>query len=183
MLFRRHRYIKDVYGFHGTSRERAIQIKRHGFRASSNDYDWLGDGIYFWQDAPRRAREWAEQRHGDAAAVVGARLTLSRECMDLLDIDWWEQLEQAHALLLAEATRTKTPVPQQSSTSLAHRLDRAVINYSTRLAKSKGLRIPAVRAAFTEGSPVYPQSAIYNRSHVQICVIEHGIMSDIFIVR
>jgi hypothetical protein len=109
-MLNRRRTSKTVYAFHGTSKEWAVQIKRHGFRASTNDYDWLGDGIYFGQDAPRRAYEWAEKHHRDSAAVIGARLTLSSSCMDLLDIDWWEQLERAYALLVAEAARTKTPV-------------------------------------------------------------------------
>ena len=183
LLRRRGRFHKQVYGYHGTSKRLAFDIRRHGFKASANDYDWLGDGVYFWQDAPSRAREWAEQHHGEAPAVVGARMTLSPDCMDLLDIDWWRTLEEAHTLLLAEAARTGTAVPRQRSDSGAHRLDAAVINYSTRLAETKGLRVPAVRAAFVEGQPVYPNSAIYNRSHVQICVIDPTIINDVFIVR
>lgn len=183
MLLRKRRLTKEVLGYHGTSEERAFQIKREGFKSRANSYDWLGTGAYFWQDAPRRASEWAKKHHGPAGAVVGARLRLSPDCMDLLDIDWWEELEKAYVLLRAEADRTRTAVPQQASGSLAHRLDCAVINYSTSLAGSHGLKIPAVRAAFTEGKPVYPNSAIYNRSHVQICVIDSTIIDDIFVIR
>ncbi|MGZ5440647.1 MAG: hypothetical protein ACXW5U_06855 [Thermoanaerobaculia bacterium] len=183
MLLGSRRFLKVVYGYHGTSKEQAFQIKKDGFQPSANKYDWLGDGTYFWQDAPSRAREWAQKHYPAAGAVVGARLTLSSDCMDLLDIDWFGQLEQAHALLLAEASRTGTHVPQQSASSLAHRLDSAVINYSTKVAASKGLKVTAVRAAFTEGTVVYPNSAIFNRAHVQICVIDNTVVDDIFIVR
>jgi hypothetical protein len=48
-----------VYGYHGTSRTKAANILKQGFLASDNDYDWLGTGIYFFQDAPIRATQWA----------------------------------------------------------------------------------------------------------------------------
>lgn len=48
-----------VYGYHGTNTEAAATIIQQGFNVSSNDYDWLGTGVYFFQDAPVRAWEWA----------------------------------------------------------------------------------------------------------------------------
>ena len=38
-----------VYGYHGTSREKAQEIIDCGFNLSTNDYDWLGTGVYFFQ--------------------------------------------------------------------------------------------------------------------------------------
>ena len=38
----------------------AIEIIESGFKPSNNDYDWLGEGVYFWQDAPIRAKQWAQ---------------------------------------------------------------------------------------------------------------------------
>jgi hypothetical protein len=51
----------QVYGYHGTSQTKALSILDRGFRASDNDYDWLGTGIYFFQDAPLRAKQWATE--------------------------------------------------------------------------------------------------------------------------
>jgi hypothetical protein len=39
----------QVFGYHGTSREKANTILSEGFRVSDNDYDWLGKGVYFFQ--------------------------------------------------------------------------------------------------------------------------------------
>jgi len=181
MATRRRRLRREVYGYHGTTKDVAREIKRNGFRASVNTYDWLGDGVYFWQDAPSRAREWATTRFKEAAAVLGARMQLSDACMDLLDIDWWHLLDRAYTLLVNEAAHSRMPLPQQGS-SKAHRLDCAVVNYCTELARSEGVEIPAVRAAFIEGTPVFPNSAIYNRAHVQIAVIDVTIIEDIFVV-
>ena len=66
-------------------------IEREGFRLSQNDYDWLGDGVYFFQDGLFRAWQWARDRHGDDAAVIGADIRLV-DCMDLLGVSWNEVL-------------------------------------------------------------------------------------------
>ena len=59
-------------------------------------------------------------------------------------------------------------MPTQSTG--AHRLDREVINYSVGMLKEQNVYIACVRSAFAEGHPVYPDSAFYNRAHVQIVV-------------
>jgi predicted dehydrogenase len=58
------------------------------WRPSSNDWDWLGHGIYFWERAPRRALRWALERYptlSQRPAVLGAYLQLGR-CFDLLGL-------------------------------------------------------------------------------------------------
>ncbi|MGB5637309.1 MAG: hypothetical protein WBM44_25005 [Waterburya sp.] len=56
----------EVYGYHGTSLSAAQKIIEQGFNFSINDYDWLGTGVYFFQDAPLRASSWASFRYPDA---------------------------------------------------------------------------------------------------------------------
>ena len=48
-----------VLGYHGCDREVGERILGGGghLQPSENDYDWLGSGIYFWEDNPRRALE------------------------------------------------------------------------------------------------------------------------------
>ena len=82
-------------GYHGTCEEAAQRILATGFEISRNEYDWLGDGAYFFQDAPVRAREWAEQRFGAEAAVIGAEIDLAG-CIDLLDVPWHTEIAAAY---------------------------------------------------------------------------------------
>ena len=52
-----------VLGYHGCDREvgeRILGGSGGHLQPSENDYDWVGSGIYFWEDNPRRALEWAE---------------------------------------------------------------------------------------------------------------------------
>ena len=145
----------------------ADTIEREGFKLSRNDYDWLGDGVYFFQDGLLRAWQWACGQHGDDAAVVGADIRLA-DCMDLLDVGWNEVLSSAYGEFARRRRAIGRAVPTQSGG--AHTLDREVINYAVSVLEDSGTRISCVRSAFPEGRPVYPGSALYDRSHVQIAV-------------
>lgn len=81
-----------VLGFHGTD-ETIVQEVLNGksdLKSKNNSYDWLGHGIYFWDNSPSRALEWATQlskRKGSSItkpAVIGAIIDLGY-CLDLLD--------------------------------------------------------------------------------------------------
>ena len=39
-------------GFHGCEKQLAMEIllQKKDFHQSTNDYDWLGSGIYFWEN-------------------------------------------------------------------------------------------------------------------------------------
>ncbi|WP_229725198.1 hypothetical protein [Hymenobacter baengnokdamensis] len=52
-----------VLGFHGTDQAIALAVVNGEteLQASANKYDWLGNGIYFWDNSPSRALQWAEQ--------------------------------------------------------------------------------------------------------------------------
>jgi hypothetical protein len=154
-------------GYHGTSAEAAQRILASGFEISRNEYDWLGDGAYFFQDAPARALEWARQRFEDDAAVIGAEIDLEG-CIDLLDVRWHTVIQESHTDLLRRLKASAQPLPRQ--TRGAHRLDRAVINRTVGVLESHGIVVRTVRAAFVEGEPLFPGSALWSRAHVQIAV-------------
>ena len=66
-------HLAKVSGFHATSIQVADMLLREQttWEASNNEYDWLGTGIYFWQDDPRRAWEWTAQPHWPHLAQCG----------------------------------------------------------------------------------------------------------------
>ena len=75
-----------VIGFHGCSRETYDKVihQNQALKASENTYDWLGHGIYFWEQNLKRAKDWARRRYGKEAAVVGAVIDLGN-CLNLTD--------------------------------------------------------------------------------------------------
>lgn len=56
-------YPSIVFGFHGCSekvRDEILNSNGKHLKISTNKYDWLGHGIYFWENSPSRAKEFAE---------------------------------------------------------------------------------------------------------------------------
>ena len=51
-----------VLGFHGCdiSTYKKVLIDHENLKASDNQYDWLGNGIYFWENSYQRACDWAK---------------------------------------------------------------------------------------------------------------------------
>ncbi len=164
-----------VNGYHGTHKDVVEVVLNEGagaMRLSANEGDWLGDGIYFWQDGPNRAQEWAKGHHADAPAVLHAQIELSN-CFDLVDLAgndniWLGQLKRAYEAIEALYTGLNRPMPTQSDGN--HKLDRAVINQAVTSIVNDGTAVWSTRGAFREGIPVYPGSAIYHLSHIQIAV-------------
>ena len=166
-------------GHHGTSARMAATIVAEGFRVSKNNYDWLGDGAYFFQDAPLRALTWADSRFGKDASVIECEVEI-RDFIDLIDIKWAAWLALVHDRLIDELRAARMIPPVQKGKS--HRLDRDVLNYGIGLLEAEGLAVRGVRGAFTEGMPAYPNSALFTQSHVQIAVRDLSLISKARIV-
>lgn len=164
-----------VTGYHGTKKECVETILKDGFLSSHNEYDWLGDGVYFFQDAPKRARSWGQKFFGESCAVIGAEIS-TEDCMDLLDVEWSNFLADVYDVYLEKHKAENLPLPLQSSG--AHRLDREVLNFACSALQAKGIVIKSIRAAFLEGNPIYPNSALYSMSHVQISVRELDVIKQ-----
>jgi hypothetical protein len=115
-----------------------MNILENGFRASDNDYDWLGTGIYFFQDAPLRAKQWATQQHPKNPAVIRSSIRLEN-CIDLLDIGWHPSLKQVYNSFVTQYKSTKRPLPTQNpDRSKAHKLDCAFFNFASELISLTG---------------------------------------------
>jgi hypothetical protein len=166
----------ELVGYHGTNMESARQILQTGFTPSRNNYDWLGKGVYFWQDAPYRAWHWAGgycKKNGGDPAVIRSLVKIRRdEFMDLLDYsqdpNWANYLSRTHQYLQQQ---TSSVLPPNKRASGYHALDRLVLDTLIEdILRPVDLNILAVRACFQEGEEIYPGSAIYNKSHIQIAV-------------
>ena len=57
------KYDRIIIAYHGCDAEIAERLL-HGepFRMSQNDYDWLGEGIYFWEYGADRALRFAHNQ-------------------------------------------------------------------------------------------------------------------------
>ncbi|MEQ8880438.1 MAG: hypothetical protein RLQ12_12435, partial [Cyclobacteriaceae bacterium] len=55
-------YPSYVLGFHGCDKEVALEVLngKSKLKDSKNKWDWLGHGIYFWEQNPQRAFQHAK---------------------------------------------------------------------------------------------------------------------------
>lgn len=182
MIMQSMRYQQQVIGYHGCDRSvrDRILLGKEKLRLSSNDYDWLGKGIYFWEQGPERARDWAVQlqRRGLIAkpSVLGAHINLGN-CFDLLDVHHTRILKEAFLEFDRAMKSAGQPVPSNEplgfhdSDRLLRRLDCAMINWTLDQMESAGARPwDSVRGVFQEGGAVFPESLILEKSHIQIAV-------------
>jgi len=170
-----------MIGFHGCDMKIRDKIVLHQekFIKSVNDHDWLGHGVYFWENDYERAFQWAKERKKNPA-VIGA-LIESGNCLDLL-----EQLSRENLKIGFDALEIKfsgnLPKNKGGKDHLMRNLDCAVINAVCKQSSLKfGIDYDAVRGAFWEGDPLYPGAAIKEKSHIQICIRNLECIKAVFI--
>jgi len=156
----------EAVGFHGTTKEAVPHLLAREIRPSDQHFEWLGTGFYLWQDSPWRARQWAEDRFGFDAAMVGARVELDG-CLDLLNPKWQAELHDADFECALERMTEDRPIPVNTDTG-SHARDAATINWYRDRASGKGRAVRSARAIFEEGEPIFEASKIRSESHVQI---------------
>ena len=169
-------------GFHGCDAaigEAILSGESPRLLPSENAYDWLGSGVYFWENNPERAYEFALERsqggrnsRGDITTpfVIGAIIALRRN-LNLASSDALNQVRESYDFLRASALASGQPLPTNGSGLRARNLDCFVFNALHRWRQSSGLpAYDSVRGLFWEGEALYPGAGMREADHVQICV-------------
>lgn len=188
-----------VYGFHGCEANVAGDIVngRTFLRPSMNSWDWLGHGMYFWENSPSRALEFIESVNTKrarpssgtgSADVVGAAIHLGN-CLDLLDYQNLHLLKEGYEILSESMARAGKPIPENRASGDLHELlmrdlDCAVIETIHYYRKLAGLPpFDSVRGVFWEGKELYPNAGFREKDHIQICVINPNCIRGFFFPR
>ncbi|MGA2442712.1 MAG: hypothetical protein ABSH08_17295 [Tepidisphaeraceae bacterium] len=188
-----------ILGYHGCDRAigEGVLSGNKDLRASTNTYDWLGHGIYFWEHNPTRAIEWAKllrqsPRPGrpriKEPMAIGAVIDLGF-CLNLLDAQFLSQLPIAYKKLKEINSSLNAPLPRnqsvgESSDLLLRHLDCAVIETLHQLRMDeKRPEFDSARGVFIEGKPLYPGAAIQAFNHIQVCVRNTNCIKGYFRLR
>jgi len=183
-----------ILGYHGLDESigRNILNGYEKFLPSENTYDWLGHGIYFWENSFVRARKWAEDQSRRAETsvkdpfVIGATIDLGN-CLDLLDQYWLDYLAEAYEYMVAELIAEGKEIPQNTPWGSKdidfknRQLDCAVIRYAVQMAEEASEPFDSVRAAFWEGDDLYPTAGFKKHNHIQISIINFDNIIGIFL--
>jgi hypothetical protein len=184
-------------GFHGCDKSVADAVVSGStfLKASVNDYDWLGHGIYFWENSPSRALEFAEHLHKHpnqskapikTPAVIGAVIDLGY-CFDLLDYQNLQLLRKGYHALLRSKIDGKLPRNRSIGNVgdlLLRDLDCAVVDGVHFLMRQRGRQLfDSVRSVFYEGGELYPNAGFREKDHVQICICNPNCIKGFFVPR
>lgn len=186
-----------VLGFHGCDESVAFDVVcgKTRLRKSENDYDWLGNGIYFWENNQTRALQWAnylkkypsrskEKSPIVKPAVLGAVISLGH-CLDLLESDSLLLVKEAYKTLKEASKDAGWELPEntQGSDLRLRRLDCAVIQSIHRSLRDSRYPYDSVRGMFSEGKELYPNSGFKEKDHVQICICNPNCIKGLFLPR
>src|SRR5437660_11570950 len=112
-------FARIVLGYHGCTEEFARDLLLgtktvREWSPSTNDWDWLGHGIYYWEHSPERAFRWAQENftpRGVVPGVIGAVIQLGR-CFDLLNEAITSILAQSYEELARAYHERGIPLPE-----------------------------------------------------------------------
>jgi len=179
-----------VIGFHGC--EDAVKQKlinsSSSIQISQKPYDWLGHGMYFWENNQDRAMEWATEKQKRGEIKTPAVLQLGY-CCDLLDSRYVQLLKNYYGLMADYYNAMGQDLPENKDLKndyykdkILRVLDCRVIEYmhneiyeqykeDISVKGFSDLKIfESTRCVFTEGGPAYAGAGIFEKSHIQICI-------------
>ena len=184
-----------ILGFHGCDRtiRDAVIGGQEVLKPSTNAYDWLGHGIYFWENSYDRAldfaTEHAERKTSSTAirdpSVLGAVINLGL-CLDLMDAESLSLLHSAYEYLRTSLEKLGKPLPEIKGgpDRLFRNLDCAVLLTVHALREREGLQpFDSIRSAYLEGNPIYPNAGFYEKNHIQICIRNADCIKGLFLPR
>ena len=190
-----------LIGFHGCDEEVCHSLINHPNHVenSNKPYDWLGHGIYFWENNYERAYQWAvdKKKRGsiNKPAVVGAILYLGN-CLDLLDTQYIQLLKVQYDLMVEsfqirgiELPENKDLAKDKHKDKILRELDCTVIEFTHSNIRNEiesGADLVAfdsVRGVFTEGGPAFPGAGILEKNHIQVCIRNHNCIKGFFLPR
>ena len=165
-----------IIGFHGCEKELAkkVLLGEANLKVSSNKYDWLGKGIYFWENDYDRALEFAQEFDKKEPFVLGAIINLGN-CLDLTLKENISLLKYTYDNVIKDKVKNCSNKKGNrggiNGDLMLRNLDCAVINSLHEINKQLGIiEYNSVRAAFWEGEDLYETAGFKAKNHIQICV-------------
>jgi hypothetical protein len=131
-----------------------------GIPFSASPGNWLGDGVYFWENDPLRAEHWQMQRN--KGAILECEID-TRYLFNLL------RREEDTDLFYAEAKDSlKKLKAVNNRTAQSFELDRNLFNKIRD--KFMGQGMCGIRMAFHLGESITLDGNIFENQHIQICL-------------
>ncbi|MCE7053887.1 hypothetical protein LZF95_04290 [Algoriphagus sp. AGSA1] len=196
-----------IIGFHGCEKSDRDKLINHPneILISKNPYDWLGNGMYFWENNYTRALLWAEEKKKNGKiknpSVLGAVIHLGY-CCDFLDSKYIRLIQHHYTgfkdlydILGDELPKNRNVNSDSNKNLLLRELDCAVIEFMHQSifetwdeeieveGNSSTKNFDTTRGVFTEGGPAFEGAGLFEKSHIQVCVRNPNCIKGFFTPR
>lgn len=196
-----------IIGFHGCDTDTCNSLLNNPnkIKKSEKPYDWLGHGVYFWENNYERALRWAKEKAKrkeiKKPTVIGAVIQLGF-CCDLLDSRFITMLKEYYSLMVEyyktldkelpenkdiEQDSYKDKIFRELDCTTIEFMHQEILNTIVKEKKENGFceykMFDSVRGVFTEGGPVFPGAGIFDKSHIQICIRNSNCIKGFFLPR
>ena len=180
----------EIIGFHSCDKNLGLKLLsgKDKLKPSKNSWDWLGSGIYFWEQNPTRALDYAVDCANDrqyfngkieTPFIIGAIIQLGN-CLNLVEAGSSEIVKQSYKGLKRWISEEGGKMPRNKRSNRA--LDCAVIEYVHYTNnKAQIQQYDTVRSAFQEGNRLYAGSNFTERLHLEICVRTESMIKGYFL--
>ncbi len=193
-----------LIGFHGCdkSRQQELLFSSSSMPISEKPFDWLGHGMYFWENNADRAMDWAKEKQIKGVikepAIIGAVIELGH-CCDLLDSAFIQMVTSFYNLMKIELKSLGKDLPvnrdiksDSNGDKLLRDLDCATIEFMHKQIRTEYKKdiikknhrtykiFDSVRGVFPEGGPAFLGSGFYAKSHIQICIRNSNCIKGFF---
>ncbi len=179
--------------YHGTTKRIALKIfSERRFLESRNEYDWLGPGVYFYQECPEKALFWAEE------FSIKEKFSNEMPAVIEVDVSLAKTLDLAGSKALATLqtfAKTQKKISIAQSNPILRTIDNVrkkifsgtVINHNKFVGYNKddynlvldliaylneedAVSFDSVRAVFWEGMEIRKGSYFFDHANIQLCI-------------
>ncbi|WP_028789176.1 hypothetical protein [Terrimonas ferruginea] len=181
-----------VFGFHGCDKtvRDAVVEGRIMLNASRNKYDWLGAGVYFWENDCHRALDFAQNhptRKIKSPSVLGAVIDPGY-CLNLLNSEDRRFLKKSYVTFkrstIVFQNKERDDISKLSNRNGFRTLDCHVIeNLHNMRQYLNQFPFESIRSAFTDGPELYPGAGFREKDHIQLCIRNPNCIKAFFIPR
>ncbi|MEO6636793.1 MAG: hypothetical protein ABIN25_00865 [Ginsengibacter sp.] len=170
----------QITGFHSCDKKIGLQVLngKIDLLPSDKKWDWLGKGIYFWEQNPQRAFEYAtkcatgEQKFSgkiETPFVIGAIIELGN-CLNLVEPRSLQIVKEAFNGLEKTFKETGKKMPKNDGAN--RQLDCAEIRYLHETRRiNKYLEYDTIRSPYQEGGKLYHGATFTSHLHIEISVL------------
>ena len=196
-----------IIAFHGCDADicKALLNNPNHVKISRKPYDWLGHGMYFWENNYDRALQWAndKKKRGEInkPAVIGALLQPGY-CCDFTETKYIQVLRNYYDIVAERYRMVERKLPENKDLphdrhkdKILRELDCAIIEFmhirilERRQAdvSEKGFTgeklFDSTRGVFTEGGPAFDGAGLFAKTHIQICIRNLNCIKGFFLPR